>query len=193
MLQDATGAHFGVVLSVYGLTGCGSLRASCGFCVRPAVRGQCVRCILWLLICGSLAAVDRWQGVRLSWCRSAFLRPLWCVSCSPLLMVCRLSVGSCAGHGGQAVRCPLSLSARCPAPGMRIISAGLLLFMGSLSSLNLSSSVLCLLFMGLLSLFYRSSIRTHIGIIYIIYTILCMMLFIVIQGMMIYSNSMNTQ
>ena len=171
---------------MYCLTGSCALRASCGFCVRPAVRGQCVRCIPLLLICGSLAAVDRVQGVCLSWLRSAFLRPLWCVSCSPLLMVCRLSVGSCAGHGGQAVRCPLSLSARCPAPGLRIISAGPLLFVGSRSSL-LS------LFMGLLSLFYRSSVHTHIGIIYIIYTILCMTLFIVIQGMMRYSNSMNTE
>ena len=145
---------------MYGLTGSCALRASCGFCVRPSVRGQGVRCIPWLLIsgpfCGSLAAVDRGQGVCLSWCRSAFLRPLWCVSCAPMLMVCRLSVGSCAGHGGQAVR-GLTQSARCPAPGLRIISAGLLLFMGSRFSLFLlvlSSSLFYLYSWG----FYLSSI-----------------------------------
>ena len=66
--------------------------------------------------------------------------------------VVRSSVGSCAGHGGQAVRCPLSLSAKCPAPGLRIISAGLLLFMGSRSSPHLPS-------IGI----HRASILSSIG------------------------------
>ena len=99
----------------HGLTGCGSLRASCGFCACPAVRGQCVRCILRLLIsgpfcrlCGSLAAVDRGQGVCPSWCRSGSQRLPWCVSCAPgfgplLLSVRRVS----AAHGAwsDAVLC----------------------------------------------------------------------------------------
>lgn len=127
------------MLSHHGLTGCGSLRASCGFCVRPAVRGQGVRYIPCLLIsgpfCGSLAAVDRGQGVCLSWCRSGSQRPLWCVSCAPLLMVCRLcgcgpSVGSCAGAALTVGKVSGSRSAD---------------HLGG-SCLHLSSSVLCLLF-----------------------------------------------
>lgn len=174
------------MLSNHDLTGCGSLRASCGFCVRPAARGQGVRCIPWLLIsgpfCGSLAAVDRGQGVCLSWCRSCSQRLPWCVSCSSLLIVCGSSVGSCAVSALTVGKVSGSRSAD---------------HLGGASSLHGFSALSSSLFYRYLWGFYLSSIgllsHTHIGIIYIIYTILCMMLFIVIQGMMIDSNSMNTQ
>ena len=171
----------------------GILRSPC------VLRLLCASCRAWSRCAvHSLASDLRLSRCRGSWARCLLVLASVCVPASAVVrllrsvahgvppLLVRSSVGSCAGHGGQAVRGPLSMSARCPAPGLRIISAGLLLFMGSRSSL-LS------LFMGLLSLFYRSSVHTHIGIIYIIYTILCMMIFRVIQGIMIYSNSMNTQ
>lgn len=172
-----------MVLSVYGLTGSCALRASCGFCVRSAVRCQGVRRIPWLLICGSLAAVDRGQGVCLSWCRSGSQRPLWCVcpcaECRRLMEWVRSSVGSCAVSALTVGKVSGSKSAD---------------HLGGASSLHGFSvlSSICI-HRGFYPLFYRSYVHTHIGIIYIIYTILCIMIFVVIQGMMIYSNSMNTQ
>ena len=145
----------------HGLTGCGSLRASCGFCACPAVRGQCVRCILRLLIsgpfcrlCGSLAAVDRGQGVCPSWCRSGSQRLPWCVSCAPgfgplLLSVRRVS----AAHGAwsDAVLCRQLCGVRSHCRQGADHRRG---FFGSRPSL-LS------LFMGLLSLLYRSSVSLY--------------------------------
>lgn len=174
------------MLSHHGLTGSCALRASCGFCVRPAVRGQSVRCIPWLLICGSL-----W----LSRCRGSWAR------CLLVLVSVRLSASAVVrllrsvAHGVPSLcrqlcgawwaSCAVSALTVGKVPGSR--SADHLGGASSLSSLFYRYS------WGLYSLFYMSSIHIHIGIIYIIYTILCLMIFVVIHRMVYDSNYMNTQ
>ena len=156
------------MLSHHGLTGCGSLRASCGFCACPAVRGQGVRCIPQLLICGSLW-LPRCRG---SWARSApVLVSVW-LSASAVVRLLRSvahGVPSLCRQlcGAWWASCAVSALTVGKVSGSRSAD-----HLGGASSLHgfsvLSSSLFHRVLISSYLYYHRSSSHTHIGIIYII-------------------------